>query len=74
MRTTLNIDDRLFKDLLDTTHAKTKTEAVKTAITEYLRIKRKEKILSMRGKINITDNWKQLRQLEVTEHDETNHA
>ncbi len=74
MRTTLNIDDYLLKDLLHTTHAKTKTEAVKTAITEYLRTKRKEKILGMRGKINITDDWKQLRQLEITECDETNNV
>jgi len=74
MRTTLNIDDYLLRDLLQATQAKTKTEAVKTAVIEYLRAKRKEKILSMRGKINITENWKQLRQLELTESHDPDHA
>ncbi len=68
MRTTLNIDDYLFHDLLSLTKAKTKTEAVRTALTEYLRIKRKEKVLEMRGKIDIDDNWKELRQREIAEH------
>lgn len=72
MRTTLNIDDYLFHDLLSLTNAKTKTEAVRTALTEYLRIKRKEKVLDMRGKIDIDDNWKELRQREIAEHDEAN--
>ncbi len=70
MRTTLNIDDYLFQDLLSITRAKTKTEAVRTALTEYLRMKRKEKVLTMRGKLDIKDNWQELRQREIVEHDE----
>jgi len=35
MRTTLNVDDGLFRDLLIVTRARTKTEAVGTALTEY---------------------------------------
>jgi len=62
MRTTLNIDEFLFQDLMSITRAKTKTEAVRTALTEYLRMKRKEKVLSMRGKLNINDEWQELRQ------------
>jgi len=62
MRTTLNIDDFLFQDLMSITRAKTKTEAVRTALTEYLRMKRKENVLSMRGKLNINDEWQELRQ------------
>ncbi len=70
MRTTLNIDDCLFHDLLSLTKAKTKTEAVRTALTEYLRMKRKEKVLAMRGTIAIKDDWEELRQREIAEHDE----
>ncbi|CAK8717803.1 MAG: type II toxin-antitoxin system VapB family antitoxin [Candidatus Electrothrix sp. LOE1_4_5] len=72
MRTTLNIDDFLFQDLMDITRAKTKTEAVRTALTEYLRMKRKEKVLNMRGKLNINDDWQKLRQQEMTESEEYN--
>ena len=70
MRTTLNIDDCLFDDLLNETKAKTKTEAVRMALTEYLRMKRKEKVLAMRGKLDINDGWQELRQREITAFDE----
>ena len=73
MRTTLNIDDCLFHDLLRITKAKTKTEAVRTALTEYLQIKRKEKILAMRGKMDIKDYSQKLRQKEIAEYDEPGH-
>ena len=67
---TLNIDDCLFDDLLNVTKAKTKTEAVRMALTEYLRMKRKEKVLAMRGKLDINDDWQELRQREITVFDE----
>jgi Arc/MetJ family transcription regulator len=68
MRTTLNIDDWIFQDLLSLTAAKTKTEAVRTALTEYLRMKRKEKLLALRGKVDIDpDDWQSLRQAELEE-------
>jgi len=67
MRTTINIDDHLFHDLLAMTRARTKTEAVRTALTEYLQMKRKEKVLAMRGTIDIGDDWQELRQREIGE-------
>lgn len=70
MRTTLNIDDHIFNDLLRITKAKTKTAAVTTALTEYLRIKRKEKVIALRGNLDILDNWQESRLLDFTEYDE----
>ena len=67
MRTTLNIDDSLFCDLLDVTQAKTKTEAVRVALTEYLQMKCKEKVLALRGKVDIDADWQKLRQREIAE-------
>ena len=58
MRTTLNIDDCLFQDVLSITKAKSKTEAVRTALTEFLRMKRKEKVLAMRGRVDIRGSEK----------------
>ena len=40
------------------------------ALTEYLRMKRKEKVLAMRGKLDINDDWQELRQREITVFDE----
>jgi len=67
MRTTLTIDDTIFQDLLNATQAKTKTEAVRTAIKEYLTMKRKEKLLNMRGTMKNDETWQELRQLEIVE-------
>ena len=68
MRTTLNIDDCLFQDVLNITKAKSKTEAVRTALTEFLRMKRKEKILAMRGRVDIRGSEK-LREEEQKEYE-----
>ncbi|HEV8580265.1 MAG TPA: type II toxin-antitoxin system VapB family antitoxin, partial [Thermoanaerobaculia bacterium] len=38
MRTTLNIEDDLFADLMRLTHATTKTQAVRDALKEYIRL------------------------------------
>jgi Arc/MetJ family transcription regulator len=67
MRTTLNIDDHLFHELMKQTHAKTKTEAVRIALTEYLRMKRKLELLALRGRLGIEDNWQRLRAREIEE-------
>lgn len=67
MRTTLNVDDQLLDELVRVTHAKTKTEAVRVALSEYLRLKRKQELLALRGQLDITDNWQALRELELKE-------
>lgn len=68
MRTTLNIDDQLFDQIMATTTARTKTEAVNLALKEYVRLKRKEQLLALSGKIRIESNWRELRELEKHEH------
>ena len=67
MRTTLHVDDSLFDDLMRMTQAKTKTEAVRVALNEYLRLKRKQQLLALRGQLDIADNWRDLRKLEIEE-------
>jgi len=70
MRTTLNVDDQLFDELMRVTQAKTKTEAVRVALNEYLRLKRKQQLLALRGRLDIADNWRMLRELETEENEE----
>ena len=67
MRTTLNVDDQFFDELMRMTQAKTKTEAVRVALNEYLRLKRKQQLLGLRGCLEIADNWQALRELEIAE-------
>jgi Arc/MetJ family transcription regulator len=71
MRTTLNIDDQVFTNLMQLTNARTRTEAVRIALSDYVRLKRKEQLIALRGKLEIEDNWQALRSLEIQESEET---
>lgn len=68
MRTTLNIDDRLMKKLLEITHEKSKTRAINTAIKDYINRKNIKKVLSCQGKLDIENNWQQLEKEELMEY------
>ncbi len=65
MRATLEIPDSLVKDLLKVTGEKTKTKAICLAIEDFLRRKRKEKLLSLSGKIRFDLDWKQIEENEL---------
>jgi Arc/MetJ family transcription regulator len=52
MRVTVEIPDSLIKDLLKVTGERTKTRAICLAIKDYILRKRKEKFLSLSGKIH----------------------
>jgi Arc/MetJ family transcription regulator len=67
MRTTIHIEDSLFADLMRLTLAPTKTQAVRDALKEFIRLRRKEELLALRGRLDIEDNWRQLRESELKE-------
>lgn len=67
MRTTVNIDDEKCRELMQITSAPSMAKAIQTALAEYLEIKRKRQLLALRGKLDITDNWQELRQQELQE-------
>ena len=67
MRTTLNIAAQLFDQIMVLTAASSKTEAVRRALTDYIRLRRKERLLAMRGTMDLSDDWRALRELELTE-------
>jgi hypothetical protein len=61
----LNIPDRLIDDLIRETKAKSKTQAITLAIEEFLQKKRLEKLLSLEGKLDLEDNWREMEALEL---------
>jgi hypothetical protein len=67
MRATLNIPDRLIDDLIRETKAKSKTKAITLAIEDFLQKKRLEKLLSLEGKLDLEDNWREMEALELEE-------
>ena len=52
MRTNIVIDDKLMKDTLRATGAKSKREAVELGLRTLLRLRQQEEIRRFRGKLN----------------------
>jgi hypothetical protein len=69
MRTTMSLDDGLIKELMDVTGARTKTEAIHLAISEFIRRKKLEGLKALSGKIRVADNWQELEELELKEQE-----
>jgi hypothetical protein len=67
MRATLSFSDELIEDLVRETGAKNKTQAITRAIEDYLQKKRLEKLLSLQGKLDLEDNWKEMEAAEMEE-------
>jgi len=65
MRTTITIDDDLTKELMQMTGEKNITSAIRTALQDYLAGLRKQKLLALRGQVDVQDNWQALRQLDT---------
>jgi Arc/MetJ family transcription regulator len=51
MRTNIEIDDQLMKDVLRLTGVKTKREAVELGLRQLLRLRQQEEIRRFRGKL-----------------------
>lgn len=69
MRTTLDLDQVLVKELMAVTKAKTKTAAIHLAISEFLRRKKIEKLLTLEGKIRLDLDWRELEELELKDQE-----
>lgn len=69
MRTTLTIDDDLLAEVMQLSGGRSRAEAVRRALAEYTRIKRKERLLLLRGKLPLHDCWEELRHLDTPEAD-----
>lgn len=67
MRTTLTIDDSIADKLMQVTGEKTHASAIRHALREYVATMRKQKLLALRGQVQVEDTWRQLRQLDTAE-------
>ena len=65
MRATLSIPDELLFDVQKISGEKSKTKAVITAMQEFVREKKREKLLALKGKIAIDYNWEKEEKAEI---------
>jgi hypothetical protein len=68
MRTTLDIPEELLRDVAAILKTRTRNEAVRIALSDFVKRRRRELLLSLRGRIDVDDVS---RELEESEHDET---
>jgi Arc/MetJ family transcription regulator len=61
MRTNIEIDDRLMKDMLRVTGLKTKREAVEFGMRTVLNLRKQAEIRKFRGKLNWQGNLNDMR-------------
>jgi hypothetical protein len=59
MRATLNIPDKLIEEVQRLSGQKTKTGAIVTVMEEYVRRRKVEDLLALRGKVQIVYDWEQ---------------
>ena len=67
MRMTLTLDDDMAEQLMRMTGEKTPLFAIRHALKDYLVAVRKQKLLALRGQVQIEDSWRELRQLDMKE-------
>jgi predicted transcriptional regulator len=69
MKTTLNIPDKRMKALLKATKAKTKTEAINTAIEDYIYQENIKKVMALAGTggFMTREELSEMREMELNE-------
>jgi metal-responsive CopG/Arc/MetJ family transcriptional regulator len=65
MRATLNIPDELIDEVQRLSGEKTKTQAIVTVMEEYVRRKKMEDLLALRGKIAVEYDWEREEEAEL---------
>ena len=65
MRATLNIPDDLIDEVQRLSGEKTKTQAIVTVMEEYVRRRKMEDLLALRGKIAIEYDWEREEEAEL---------
>lgn len=67
MRTTLELPEGLLEEVLRLSGAKKKKKALKIALEDYIKRKKREALLSLPGKIDIKDMTEELERTELEE-------
>ena len=67
MRTTINIKSNILEEVMHLTAAKNKSQAINEVLETYVREKRMQKLLDLKGKLSLEENWKALREMELDE-------
>jgi hypothetical protein len=70
MRATLNIPDELMKEVQRISGEKSKTKAIVTVMEAFVKQKKMEALLALRGKIRIDYDWEREEEQEMALQEE----
>ena len=65
MRTTLTLDDTVVAQVVQSTGRSNPLDAIRDALQSYLQQEKLKQVIAMRGKLDLQDNWRALRQLDT---------
>ena len=67
MRTTINLKEEIVEEVMHMTKAKNKSQAINEALEAFVQERRMKRLLELKGKLNLEENWKALREMELDE-------
>jgi metal-responsive CopG/Arc/MetJ family transcriptional regulator len=67
MRTTLNLDEKILDEIISLTGAKNRSQAINWVLEDFVKKKRLQRLLELRGSLHLENNWKELREMELDE-------
>lgn len=74
MRTTLDIDEKLLEEAVAITGESSKSRAVNRALNELVRRHALEKLLALRGKLDLDIDWESWEEEELAAEEERKRA
>ncbi len=63
MRTNIDIDDKLLKEAMKYAKLSSKKELINHALDEYIRLQKRKKLMSLKGKITWEGNLDEMRSI-----------
>ncbi|MDE2884565.1 MAG: type II toxin-antitoxin system VapB family antitoxin [Chloroflexota bacterium] len=69
MRTTLDIDERLLREVIERTGEKSRSRAVDAALQAYLRSEAARELVGLAGRIDIVDSRDERRRMDTERPD-----
>lgn len=65
MRITLDLDEAKIRELMRLMDVRSKTEAIDLAIDECLRARRRSRLKTLAGRVQMAEDWRELRDRET---------
>ena len=72
MSVTLQLTDEQIAELKALTHQDDVAAALRVAADEYIRYRKRLRLIELSGKVEMLDNWAELEQTELAELDDPN--